>query len=137
MSLTRTFDPTDVKINLNGLALTDIRDQVSVEESGDVWDEEEGLNGDVERIRHVRKLARVTINFQQTSPQLALIEGFQLADEKTKAGPFAFAMSNLGGSFSLVGQAWIKSNRNASFGNALNTRAVVISVKKDAGFAGA
>ena len=137
MQTPHTYDHTKVKLNLNGLALTDTNGSITVEESGDVWEETEGNNGTVTRSRHVRKLAKITIPFNAMSPQLAMIEAFQVADEQTGAGPFPFAMAHIGGTFAIAGQAWIKSNRNAGYDKVAGTRTVVISVFKNAGFAGA
>lgn len=132
-----TYDHTKVKANLNGLALTDLNGDITVEESGDIWEETEGNNGTLTRSRHVRKLVKITIPFNAMSPQLAMIEAFQVADEETGAGPYPFALAHLGGTFAIAGQAWIKSNRNAGFGKVSGTRNVVLSVYKNAGFAGA
>jgi hypothetical protein len=132
-----TYDHTKLKINLNGMAITDLAGAVTVEESGDVWEETEGLNGTVTRSRHVRNLVKITIPFNAMSSQLALIEAFQIADEQTGAGPFPFAMAHLGGSFAIAGQAWIKSNRNSGYDKVAGSRTVVLSVFKNASFAGA
>lgn len=131
-----SYDHTKVKIIFNGLSLTDLEGDVTVEDSGDAWEETEGLNGTVTRSRHVRKLAKITVPFNQMSPQLAMIEGFQILDEQTGAGPFPFAMVHLGGTFSIVGQAWVKNNRGAGFGKVAKGRSVVFSVFKNAAFAG-
>lgn len=135
MSL-QTYDHTEIKSQINGIVLTDILDTITIAEDGDAWDEISGLYGTVVRSKNNNRLARVTYNFVATSPQLAALEALQLADERAAAGPFSFSLINLNGTYSLVGQGWIKSNRGASYGKAAGGRTVVISVYKEKGFAG-
>ncbi len=137
MSMFRTYDHTKVNISLNGISLTDFNGDVTIEKEGNDFETVEGSNGAVERSRMVRNLYRVTLPMMQTSLQINAIEGLRVADERTAAGPFPFAVVDLNGAYVLMGQAWIETMGTATKGRQTVARNIVLSVKAEAAFEGA
>lgn len=137
MSMFRTYDHTKVNISLNGVALTDFDGDVTIEKEGPEFEVVEGSNGCVERSRMIRNLYTVTLPMMQTSLQLDAIEALRVADEKTGAGPFPFAVLDLNGAYVLMGQAWVESMGTATKGRQATARNVVLRVKAEAAFEGA
>lgn len=133
----KTYDHTKVNISLNGLALTDFNGDVTVEKQGDDFEVVEGSNGAVERSRMVRKLYTVTLPFMQTSPQLTALENLRQADEKEGVGPYPFALVDLNGVYSIMGQAWVKSMGSATKGRATAPRTITLDVYAETAFEGA
>lgn len=132
MSMFATYDHTKVNISINGLALTDFNGDVTVEKEGDDWEVVEGSNGAVERSRMNRKLFTVSIPMMQTSAQLTALDALAAADTQTGAGPYAFALTDLNGVYSLFGVAWIHSMGTATKGRATVARTVTLKVKAEA-----
>lgn len=137
MSMFRTYDHSKVNISLNGVALTDFDGDVTIEKEGPEFEVVEGSNGCVERSRMIRNLYTVTLPMMQTSLQLDAIEALRVADEKTGAGPFPFAVLDLNGAYVLMGQAWVESMGTATKGRQATARNVVLRVKAEAAFEGA
>lgn len=127
-----TYDHTKVNISINGLALTDFNGDVTVSKEGDDWEVVEGSNGAVERSRMNRKLYTVTLPMMQTSAQLTALDALAAADTQTGAGPYAFALTDLNGTYSLFGVAWVQSMGDATKGRATAARNVVLRVKAEA-----
>lgn len=137
MSMFKTYDHTKVNISLNGVALTDFNGDPTVSKEGPEFEVVEGSNGAVERSRMVRNLYTVTLPFMQTSSQLNAIETMRQADERTGAGPFPFAITDINGVYALMGVAWIESMGDAVKGRQAQPRNVVLRVKAEAAFEGA
>lgn len=137
MSMFRTYDHTKVNISLNGVALTDFNGDPTVSKEGPEFEVVEGSNGAVERSRMVRNLYTVTLPMMQTSPQLNAIETMRQADERTGVGPYPFAITDLNGSYVLMGVAWVQSMGDAVKGRQAQPRNIVLQVKAEAAFEGA
>lgn len=132
MSMFQTYDHTKVNISINGLALTDFNGDVTVSKEGDDWEVVEGSNGAIERSRMNRKLYTVSVPMMQTSPQLTALDALAAADTQTGAGPYAFALTDLNGVYSIFGTAWIHSMGDATKGRATAARTVTLKVKAEA-----
>lgn len=137
MSMFRTYDHTKVNISLNGVALTDFNGDPTVTKEGPEFEVVEGSNGAVERSRMVRNLYTVTLPMMQTSRQIDAIEALRIADEKTGAGPYPFAIVDLNGSYQLMGLAWVESMGDAVKGRQAQPRTITLRVKTEAAFEGA
>lgn len=137
MSMFRTYDHTKVNISLNGVALTDFNGDVTISKEGPEFEVVEGSNGSVERSRMVRNLYTVTLPMMQTSLQINAIETMRVADEKTGAGPYPFAITDLNGSYVLMGVAWVQSMGDAVKGRQAQPRNITLQVKAEAAFEGA
>lgn len=137
MSMFKTYDHTKVNISFNGIALTDFNGDPTISKEGPDFETVEGSNGAVERSRMVRNLYTVTLPMMQTSPQINAIETSRVADEKTGAGPFPFAIVDLNGAYVLMGVAWIQSMGDAVKGRQAQPRNIVLQVKAEAAFEGA
>lgn len=137
MSMFRTYDHTKVNISLNGVALTDFNGDVTISKEGPEFEVVEGSNGCVERSRMVRNLYTVTLPMMQTSLQINAIETMRVADEKTGAGPYPFAITDLNGSYVLMGVAWVQSMGDAVKGRQAQPRNITLQVKAEAVFEGA
>lgn len=133
----RTYDHTKVNIALNGVAITDFNGDPTITKQGNDFEVVEGSNGAVERARMVRKLYTVTLPMMQTSPQIDAIEALRIADERTGAGPYPFAITDLNGAYVLMGQAWINSMGDATKGRATTARTITLDVYADFAFEGA
>lgn len=137
MSMFKTYDHTKVNISLNGIALTDFNGDPTISKEGPEFEVVEGSNGAVERSRMVRNLYTVTLPMMQTSPQINAIETARLADEKAGVGPYPFAITDLNGSYVLMGVAWVQSMGDAVKGRQAQPRNIVLQVKAEAAFEGA
>lgn len=133
----RTYDHTKVTAVFNGVALTDFNGDLTITKQGSDFEVVEGSNGAVERSRMVRKLYTVTLPMMQTSPQIDAIEAMRVADEKTGAGPYPFALTDLNGAYVLMGQAWVNSMGDATKGRATTARTITLDVYADIAFEGA
>lgn len=123
-----TYDHTKVKINLNGLPLTDFSDNITVTEAGEDWNVTEGLNDTVEYSKNSNNTCRVTLPMIANSPQFIAVKGFRKLD--AAAGPFAFAMVDLNNGDSILGTARILSLGEKTVGREASGRSVVLSVVK-------
>ena len=128
MSMFKTYDHTKVNISFNGIALTDFNGDVTISKEGPEFEVVEGSNGAVERSRMVRNLYTVT---------LPTIETARIADEKGGAGPYPFAVTDLNGSYVLMGVAWVQTMGDAIKGRQGQPRNIVLQVKAEAAFEGA
>lgn len=137
MSMFRTYDHTKVNISFNGVALTDFNGDPTVTKEGPEFEVVEGSNGAVERSRMVRNLYTVTLPMMQTSRQIDAIEALRIADEKTGAGPYPFAIVDLNGAYQLLGLAWVESMGDAVKGRQAQPRTITLRVKTEAAFEGA
>jgi len=137
MSMFKTYDHTKVNISFNGIALTDFNGDVTISKEGPEFEVVEGSNGAVERSRMVRNLYTVTLPMMQTSPQINAIETARIADEKGGAGPYPFAVTDLNGSYVLMGVAWVQTMGDAIKGRQGQPRNIVLQVKAEAAFEGA
>lgn len=137
MSMFKTYDHTKVNISLNGVALTDFNGDPTISKEGPEFEVVEGSNGAVERSRMVRNLYTVTLPMMQTSPQINAIEAMRVADEKGAIGPYPFAITDLNGSYMLMGVAWVQSMGDAVKGRQAQPRNIVLQVKAEAAFEGA
>lgn len=137
MSMFKTYDHTKVNISINGIALTDFNGDPTISKEGPEFEVVEGSNGAVERSRMVRNLYTVTLPMMQTSPQINAIETLRQADERTGAGPFPFVITDLNGSYVLMGLAWIQSMGDVVKGRQAQPRNIVLQVKAEASFEGA
>ena len=137
MSMFNTYDHTKVNISLNGISITDFNGDPTIEKEGPEFEVVEGSNGAIERSRMVRRLYTVNLPMMQTSAQLNAIEALRVADEKTGAGPYPFAIVDLNGAYVLMGKAWVESMGTATKGRAAAARTVVLKVQAEAAFEGA
>lgn len=137
MSMFKTYDHTKVNISFNGIALTDFNGDPTISKEGPEFEVVEGSNGAVERSRMVRNLYTVTLPMMQTSPQINAIETARIADEKGGAGPYPFAVTDLNGSYVLMGVAWVQTMGDAIKGRQGQPRSIVLQVKAEASFEGA
>lgn len=137
MSMLNTYDHTRVNISLNGVALTDFNGDVTIEKQGDDWAVIQGSNGSVERSKLKNNLYTVTLPMMQTTTQLNAIEALRTSDDLTNAGPFPFAITDLNGSYVILGSAWIQSMGSATKGREAQARNVVLAVKAEMAFEGA
>ena len=137
MSMFKTYDHTKVNISLNGIALTDFNGDPTISKEGPEFEVVEGSNGAIERSRMVRNLYTVTLPMMQTSPQINAIEALRVADEKGSIGPYPFAITDLNGSYMLMGIAWVQSMGDAVKGRQAQPRNIVLQVKAEASFEGA
>lgn len=137
MSMFKTYDHTKVNISFNGIALTDFNGDPTVEKEGPEFEVVEGSNGAIERSRMVRNLYTVTLPMMQTSPQINAIETARIADEKGGVGPYPFAVTDLNGSYVLMGVAWVETMGTATKGRQGQPRNIVLKVRAEASFEGA
>lgn len=137
MSMFKTYDHTKVNISFNGIALTDFNGDVTISKEGPEFEVVEGSNGAIERSRMVRNLYTVTLPMMQTSPQINAIETARIADEKGGAGPYPFAVTDLNGSYVLMGLAWVETMGDAIKGRQGQPRNIVLKVRAEASFEGA
>jgi len=125
-----TYDHTKVKINLNGLPITDLVESVTVTTDGEDWTVTEGLNNTVQFSRRSNNLATVTLPMNPCSPEYAAIRGFRTLDNATGAGPFPFAFVDLNNGESVLGTARIMSLGDKTNGQDATARNVVLKVVK-------
>ena len=125
-----TYDHTKVKINLNGLPITDLVDSVTVTTDGEDWTVTEGLNNTVLFSKRSNNTATVTLPMNPVSPEYGAIRGFRTLDNETGAGPFSFAFVDLNNGESVLGVARIMSLGDKTNGMDAAARNVVLKVVK-------
>lgn len=125
-----SYDHTKVKINLNGLPITDLVDSVTVSANGEDWTATEGLNDTVIYSRRSNNTATVTLPMNPVSPEYAAIRGFRIATREGSLGPLKFAFVDLNNGESVLGTARIMSLGDKTNGMEAAARNVVLSVVK-------
>lgn len=125
-----TYDHKKVKINLNGLPITDLVDSVTVTTDGDDWTVTEGLNDTVLFSKRSNNTATVTLPMNPVSPEYAAIRGFRTLDNATGAGPFSFAFVDLNNGETVLGVARIMNLGDKTNGMDAAARNVVLKVVK-------
>ena len=125
-----TYDHTRVKINLNGLPITDLVDSVTVTTDGEDWTVTEGLNNTVLFSKRSNNTATVTLPMNPVSPEYAAIRGFRALDNSTGAGPFSFAFVDLNNGETVLGVARIMSLGDKTNGMDAAARNIVLKVVK-------
>lgn len=125
-----TYDQTKVKINLNGLPITDLMDPVTVQTDGDDWTTTEGVGDNVIFNKRIAKTATVTLPMNPVSPEYAAIRGFRTLDNETGAGPFPFAFVDLNNGETILGKARIMNLGEKSYATEATARNVTLKVVK-------
>ncbi len=137
MAKTYTYNHKQVKISINGVALTDFNGDVLIEPTGDDWAEIQGQNNGVERSLLDNNVYTVTLPMMQTSPQVTALGELSMDDKREGKGPYPFVMSDLNGSDSIMGVCWIKNMKSRSKGIKTVARNVVLTVVSETEFEGA
>lgn len=137
MATTKTWNYKSLKISFNGAAITDLNGDATVTADGEAWEFVEGQNGYVERNLLDNHLATVTLPIHATSPQLDLFAIASLADRKTNAGPFPFAMVDTDRNYKLLGTATVMSIAKPTRTRTAPARAVTLKVVLEAEYEGA
>ncbi len=134
---TKTWNYKNLKISFNGAAITDLNGDATVNADGEAWEFVEGQNGYVERNLLDNHLATVTLPIHATSPQLDLFAIASLADKKTNAGPFPFAMIDTDRNYKLLGTATVMSIAKPTRTRTAPARTVTLKVVLEAEYEGA
>lgn len=133
----RTWNHKKLNIQLNGIEITDVNGDVSVEAGSDFWAFTEGQNGCVERSLLGNSMVKMTIPMMATSPQLDLIETLNQADQLTGDGPYVFSSVKTDSNYKLVGQATILSIEHPKRSKQAQARNVVLQIVAEAEWLGA
>lgn len=140
----KTYDSAKVYQSLNGIALTEVQGEITVEplREGE-FTLTFGNLGQGERSRVHNNFYRVTIPMMQTAAQLSALEALRIADNEAGAGPYPYSLvdqngfyTERSGSYVLMGSAYIENMSGFSRGQATTPRNVVLIVEKQAGFEG-
>lgn len=137
MATTKTWNYKHLKISFNGAEITDLNGDATVSADGETWEFVEGQNGYVERNLLDNHLATVTLPIHATSPQLDLFAVASIADRKTKAGPFPFAMVDIDRNYKLLGTATVMSIAKPTRTKTAPARTVTLKVVLEAEYEGA
>ncbi|MEE0937727.1 MAG: hypothetical protein UIG52_06820 [Bacteroidales bacterium] len=140
----KTYDSAKVYQSLNGIALTEVQGEITVEplREGE-FTLTFGNLGQGERSRVHNNFYRVTIPMMQTAAQLSALEALRIADNEAGAGPYPYSLvdqngfyTERSGSYVLMGSAYIENMSGISRGQSTTPRNVVLIVEKQAGFEG-
>lgn len=137
MATTKTWNYKKLKISFNGAEITDLNGDASISADGETWEFVEGQNGYVERNLLDNHLATVTLPISATSAQLDLFAVASLADRKTGAGPFPFAIVDIDRNYKLVGTATVMSIAKPAKTKTAPARSVTLKVVVEAEYEGA
>lgn len=137
MSTTKTWNYKNLNISFNGAAITDLNGDATITADGELWEFVEGQNGFVERNLLENSTATVTLPIHATSPQLDIFALADLADRKTGAGPFPFAMNDKDRNYKLLGTATVMSIAKPTRTKTAPARTVTLKVVIEAEYAGA
>ena len=137
MATTRTWNSKNLKINFNGAAITDLTGDATITADADTWEFVEGQNGNVDRSLIENHLATVTLPITATSKQLDIFALASVADVKTGAGPYLFAMVRTDGDYKLFGTATVMSIGKPVKAKSMQARTVTLKVVIDAEYEGA
>ena len=137
MPTTHTWDYKKLKINFNGAAITDLNGDSSITADSELWEFVEGQNGYVERHLIENHLCTVTLPMMVTSKQLNIFAMASIADTKTGAGPFPFAMVRTDADYKLFGTATVMSITKPVKSKTGQARTVTLKVVTAAEYEGA
>ena len=133
---TRTWNHKTLKINFNGAAITALQGDATTVMDSETWEFVEGQE-DVERNLIEGSLATVTLPMSPTSPQLDIFALADIADRKSGAGPFLFAMVDTARNYKLFGTATVMSIAAPTKTKTAPARNVVLKVVVAADYKGA
>lgn len=137
MPTTKTWNHKNLIINFNGAAITDLNGDATVTADGETWSFVEGQNGYVERSLLENHLVTVSLPIAVTSKQLDIFALASVADTKTGAGPFPFAMVRTDGEYKLFGTATVMSIGKPVRAKEGQARTVTLKVVVNAEYEGA
>lgn len=137
MSTTKTWNYKSLNISFNGAAITDLNGDATITADGELWEFVEGQNGFVERNLLENSMATVTLPLHATSPQLDVFALADIADRKTGAGPFPFAIIDTDRNYKLLGTATVMSIAKPTRTKTAPARTVTLKVIIEAEYAGA
>lgn len=137
MAVVKTWDHKSYNIVLDGVAITDINGDATLEADEDYWEFVEGQNGSVERSLRDNHLITVTLPMQATSLQLDQIAALDSNDRLLGAGPYDFVAVDVKRGFKLYGKATIMKIGLPSRSKTAPVRNVTLKVVADAAFLGA
>lgn len=132
----RTWNHKHLNINFNGAAITDLNGDATISADGEVWEFVEGQNGYVERSLLENHTATVTLPIHATSPQLDIFALADIADRKTNAGPFPFAIMDSDRNYKLLGTATVMSIAKPTRTKTAPARNVTLKVVVEAEYQG-
>lgn len=137
MATTKTWNYKHLIISFNGAAITDLNGDATVSADSELWEFVEGQNNYVERSLLENSLATVTLPIAATSAQLDIFALADIADRKTGAGPFPFAMIDSDRNYKLLGTATVMSIAKPTRTKTAPARNVTLKVVMEAEYAGA
>lgn len=133
----KTWNYKKYNIVLEGIEITDLNGDATIEADEDLWEFVEGQNGSVERSLKDSKLITVTLPMQATSTQLDAIAGLDLSDRNANTGPYDFVAVDISRNFKLYGKATIMKIGMPSRSKVAPVRNVTLKIVADAAFMGA
>jgi hypothetical protein len=134
---TRNWNHKHLNISFNGAAITDLNGDATITSDSDLWEFVEGQNGYVERNLIENHLATVTLPIHATSAQLDIFALADVADRKTGAGPFPFAIVDSDRNYKLLGTATVMSIAKPTRTKTAPARNVTLKVVIEAEYSGA
>lgn len=137
MTTTKTWNYKDLDISFNGAAITDLNGDATITADGETWEFVEGQNGFIERNLHESHLATVSLPIHATSQQLDIFALASIADTKTGAGPFPFAVIDSKRNYKLLGTATVMSIAHPTRTKTAPARTVTLKVIIEADYEGA
>jgi len=132
----KTWDHKKYKNTINGLSITDLDGDITVESDSPDFTFKQGQNGKTERSANRNMLITITVPFMATSPQLSIIEAMRIADLDAAVGPFPWASAIIGGDYKLFGSATIESIDPPNASIEATARNVVLKVAVESEFRG-
>lgn len=137
MPTTKTWNYKNLNINFNGASITDLNGDASITADSETWEFVEGQNGYVERSLLENHMATVSLPIHATSKQLDIFALASVADVKTGAGPYLFAMTRTDGNYKLYGTATVMSIGKPVKAKSAQARTVTLKVAIEAEYEGA
>lgn len=134
---TRTWNHKHLNVVFNGAVVTDLNGDATIAMDSELWEFVEGQNGYVERNLLENSLATVTLPIHATSLQLDIFALADIADRKTGAGPYVFAMIDTDRNYKLFGTATVMSIAPPTRTKTAPARNVTLKVVVEAEYKGA
>lgn len=129
----RTYDPKDVNVIVNGVALTGFAEGsfVTAERNEDSFTEYVGAQGEVAIAENNDKTGQITVTLEATSPSAAYL--YELANRKGEAAIFPISIVDLNdnGRITVSGnEARVRKPANYEAGREITEREFVIFVSE-------
>jgi len=134
----RTFSSADLIVTYGGDPISGWIDgeYLSVSYDADRFNETEGVDGEVARVKNNKTMATIIVRLLQTSPSNDVLTGYHLADVASNI-PLPFIVKDLNGTTIFTGvKTTIKKIADFSFGAEATTREWTLKAASLVGFLG-